>query len=252
MLAPDISNVWVIVRYAEDGKELVAAFSTPLFRVALQERLHAAIRAMMMTPPTAPAAGEERPAPTLELVAEESLKDQITLSIPRGWSAYDQTRLLTGEPAPLGTVVYSPPALLLTPGQDAAVETARRLNSGEIPSLTLDRIPAPRGANCAAMTPAAQKRIVAMVENEVPMFDRGNTVVLAPRPEPLALNGVQGLRTGARSRDAAGVERTLDLAAFGDGTTLYLLYAYAPADRFEESRQALAAVLPRLTRCTQR
>lgn len=83
-----------------------------------------------------PAAGSEgdvfeqlRLAGTLELVVEEGLKEQITLSIPGGWSAHDQMKLLTGKPGPLGTAGPSPvtahPAPGIWPGSPASTWAGR-------------------------------------------------------------------------------------------------------------------------------
>jgi hypothetical protein len=185
-----------------------------------------------------------------QLVVEEGLQDQITLSIPKSWSAHDQTKLLTGEPGPLGTVLYSPAKLVYTSGETGLRETLEKLSTGEIPSLQLDRVPALRGTTCAGIAPAAQRKIVKMIESEG-VFARGHTVIEAARAEPAALAGVRGLRFRGRSRDAKGMERALDLTAFSDGTTLYLLYTRALAEHFERSRDVLDRVLPtvHLTRC---
>jgi hypothetical protein len=195
--------------------------------------------------------------PSFEYVPETSLAEQITLSIPSDWAIHDQTRLLTGRSAPHGSVVYSPIALQFSgaAGTRQAAETAARLDTGELPSLFLDRIPAPRGAKCEAMTKAAQRRIGEIVAGEDPMFGPGATVLVPPRAEATSVGGVPGARVVGRARDAAsGREWALDLVAIGDGTTLYLLYVRAAAEHFAKAQGVLEAVLPtvRLTRCSGR
>lgn len=285
----DMSNSWAIVEYDRAGAIEVAGFTPRPFSrqpgcslKQIAQAISGAVQSALQTAPSPPgsrspvASGQEAALPGLpdmssgeapatsqqglantdELVVEEGLKEQITLSIPGGWSAHDQTKLLTGKPGPLGTVLYSPVKLVSSGEEtgDTVSESLTKLSSGEIPSLQLDRIPAPKGTTCAGITPAAQRRILRMVGDQEPMFARGHTVVEPPRAEPAALTGVRGLRIRARSRNPKGVERALDLIALSDGTTLYLLYAQASADHFERSRGVLDRVLPtvQLTRCGAR
>jgi hypothetical protein len=205
-----------------------------------------------------------RPAPTapveagaaIALVPEESLKDQIELSIPAGWSAFEQTRLLTGSPGPLGIVLYSSTSFEFS-GQGGSKadeewqEMLKRTLTGEIPMLHLDRIPAVRGAACKGFTAAAQAKILKMVREQDEMFSPSYTVLDAPRGEPVRLPRANGLRVRGRSRDSGGVEWELDIIAVADGKTVYLLYGRAKTLFIGRSSEILELVAPTitLTRC---
>jgi hypothetical protein len=190
------------------------------------------------------------------LVPEENLKDQITLSIPVGWSAHDQTRLLTGKPGPLGTVLYSSTNFQQEGGSignayDEWKETVEKTLAGEIPMLQLDRIPAVRGATCRGFTAAAQAKILKMVREQDEMFSPSYMVLDAPRGEPVRLPRANGLRVRGRSRNSEGVEWELDIIAVADGKTVYLLYGRGNTLFIGRSSEILDLVAPTitLTRC---
>jgi len=254
----DPANTWIVVEYDEAGSRKAAAFKGPGLGLAETRAIETALLSFTRaaafaragsTPPretpademaagTPPSAGVGAPEARTEFAPYEGLKDQFTIALPVGWLAHDQSADI-GKPGPYGVVVFSPVNLGRTEVTDdqKALDELRRVavgvDSGEIPSLAVDRHKAERGMSCEAINDNARKRAVNVYETSL----MGNNGHLFGTTEVKAMpvGGCQGLRVRIRSRDPEGNETHTLVYAVSDGRTTYDFFLRNGKEFFEKN-----------------
>jgi hypothetical protein len=154
----------------------------------------------------------------------EGLKEQFTIALPVGWRAHDQNAAL-GQPGPHGVVIFSPINLASVRVTDDKKQLAdlvsamENIDSGETPSLLVDRHKSPRGMSCDGIDDKARKRALEVYESSTM---GGNSHLLGtPEVEAVSVGGCQGLRVKLRSRDPEGKETHTLVYAVSDGKVAY-------------------------------
>jgi len=188
------------------------------------------------------------PAPLQEpLVPFEGLKEQFTISLPAGWTVYNQTEVLSGKPGPHGMLFFSAEPVA-KPGEKIADQAAlRRVDTGEIPSFFVDRHLAMKGMSCSKFK--ADYEVATMVGND-PVFGGAMRRMLRPLPpksKRVELAGCQGVKIEGRGH--MGPEKTewvIDVRAVSDGKTLYLFSLRNTATNYSKNLETFERALATL------
>ena len=183
----------------------------------------------------------------------ENVHDQFTIELPEGWTVYDQTAAITGQPGPYGMVFFSAEPVLspgeTMPSSARSMETLRRIGAGDVPSFFVDRHQAGRGMSCSKLTRNARNAIELMVGGDPIFGGLARQLLLPKRPQTslIELGGCQALKLEGRGR--VGPEKTewiLDVRAVSDGKTLYLFGLRNLAENFARNRGGYEAALATL------
>jgi hypothetical protein len=168
----------------------------------------------------------------------QGLKEQFTIALPVGWQAHDQSAAL-GKPGPYGVVIFSPVNLGMVKVTDAqksleeAQKTLEGIDTGEIPSLLVDRHKAEGGMSCDGFSDKARKK--ALETYEISTMGRNSHIVGTPEAEAVSVGGCQGLRVRLRVRDPEGSETHLLVYAVSDGKMAYDFFLRNRKDFFEKN-----------------
>ncbi|MBX3635132.1 MAG: hypothetical protein KF683_07060 [Rubrivivax sp.] len=181
------------------------------------------------------------------------MKDQFELSLPAGWSVFDQGLVLTGKPAKTGLpVVFAAEPIdgsaMMSGNREAVVKVADQLagvETGRIAGFMLDRLPARRGMSCSGFDRSAQRALLELVGRD-PMFGPGRTVREAPRAEAMPLGGCQGLRLQGKGTTSGGDGKNLDVFAVSDGEVVYFFKLLNVDEHREKNLATLERVLATL------
>lgn len=162
----------------------------------------------------------------------EGLKEQFVLSLPVGWSVYNQVEALTGSPGETGTVAFSAETLdskaipeAMKSGDQERInklmEQLARLEIGEAQGFFLERLTAKKGMSCSGFETKAEKKVLKLMGTD-PMFGPDRTTHQEPQGEPVTIGGCQGLRFKGKGETRSGDPKIFDVFAFSDGKVLYL------------------------------
>jgi hypothetical protein len=191
-----------------------------------------------------PSGGSRAGAPDAspeELVPYEGQKSQFTISLPKGWVAQDQSQTpgMNGN-SRFNLILFHPSYPNVT-GQDAksvelmAMKLLTGIDSGEIPSFFVQRVPAKNGMSCAGLSEKGEKDVFKMITGD-PILGKGAAILEAPRSEPISVAGCKGIRirgTGQPAKENA--PQTLDVYAVSDGNVLYLFTLRNHADNYKRN-----------------
>jgi len=168
--------------------------------------------------------------------AFDELDHQFTIAIPEGWSNYLQSVVIIGDRMPWGRIIFSAEPVRRDPqareGDGVSLESVQR---GEAPAFFLDRREARKGKACSGFTPPQRAELLEQVNSEL-RLDGGFEPTGQPELSPFSVNGCKGLKIVARSRDADGAERVLDLRAVSDGETVFVFGMRGSAAHVERNR----------------
>lgn len=173
--------------------------------------------------------------PPQEWVPYEGQKSQFTISLPKGWLTHDQSQM-PGVKGPDVNLVffYASQAGLEFGGADD-VKLLTGIDSGEIPSFFVQRIPAKNGVSCVGFSEKAEKDVFKMVTRD-PIVGKGATILDAPRSESTQVGGCVGIRIRGAGQPAGGsVPHTLDVYAVSDGKVLYLFSLRNRTENYEKN-----------------
>ena len=177
-------------------------------------------------------------------VIYEGHKDQFTIALPAGWSAYDQSGL-AGRSSGFNVVIFSPVDLSrmsgpFPPGEEGKgkmnefLAALGRIDTGETPSVWVNRHPADKGMSCDSFQKKAQERVLRMVKDtETESHNKGRKAIEPFRAEPISLGGCQGVAVTVRTEAPDGKQRAVEVRAASDGTLLYLFVLRNAAQYFE-------------------
>lgn len=179
------------------------------------------VAATMLVPPAATSRAEQDPAP-----AAGGIREQLAITLPEGWSVYDQTEALSGKPSALGMVIFSAQPLANPGAATADVQKLARVDTGELPSFFVDRKKADKGMKCEKLSTSAIYSIGTTLNQDRSVATAGRRLfgaAQAPDHTGVELGGCRGVRflLEANKKDPAK-HRVLDVRAVSDGKTLYL------------------------------
>lgn len=170
-----------------------------------------------------------------DLVSFEGLKEQFTISLPAGWSAYNQSEAMTGEGRQLGVVFFSAQPLTKAGEKAADAELLAKADTGEIATFFVDRQPAGKDMACADFSRMTGGRVAAMVRRD-PAYAKGRTLPSQFLPERIDLGGCQGFKVYLRAAHSnPDVEWVIDARAISDGKVLYLFTLRARAEHYQKT-----------------
>ena len=177
-----------------------------------------------------------------ELVPYDGQKSEFTIALPKGWVAQDQSQTLGKGNSKFNLILFHPSYPNPT-AQDAksaelvAMKLLTGIDSGEIPSFFIQRVPAKNGMSCAGFSEKAEKDVFKMITGD-PILDKKATILEAPRSEPVSVAGCKGIRvygTGQPARENA--PQTIDAYAVSDGKVLYLFTLRNQADYYKKNAE---------------
>jgi hypothetical protein len=157
------------------------------------------------------------------------MKDQFVISLPAGWSVFDQQEVLTGKRAKTGPpVIFSAEEIdgraMMSGDQQTirkVMEQMAGVEVGRIAGFMLQRLPAKRGMSCTGFDSNATKSVLGLLSTD-PMFGKGRKIREEPHADPVAIGGCQGLRVRGKGTASTGEGKNLDVFAVSDGEVLYL------------------------------
>jgi len=118
------------------------------------------------------------------------------------------------------------------------VELMTKIDTGEIPSFFVQRVPAKNGISCAGFSEKAEKDVFKMITGD-PILGKGATILEAPRSEPISVAGCKGIRIrGAGQPARENTPQTIDVYAVSDGKVLYLFTLRNHADYYKKNAEA--------------
>jgi hypothetical protein len=184
---------------------------------------------------TSPAA--EDPAPG------GGIHDQLMITLPDGWSVYDQTEAVTGKPSALGIVIFS--ALPLTKGaaKTPDVETMVKVDTGELASFFVDRKKADKGMKCEKLSRTTVYDLGTMLNQDASIATAGRRLFgggLEPSHTDVEIGGCRGVRFVLQAHEKEPAKhRVVDVRAVSDGTTLYLFSLRNRGEHYAANLEAL-------------
>jgi len=150
----------------------------------------------------------------------DGLKDQFTVALPAGWSAYNQNQALSGNPSLFGVVVFSAQAVNKEGETTADSNVMSRVDTGDLPSFFVDRQPAAKGMSCTKFTKSAAYDLGVTLTKD-PIFGAARSYFSATpiKHDEIQVGGCQGIRYKGEGKKG---EWILDVRAVSDGKVLYL------------------------------
>ncbi len=192
-------------------------------------------------------------SPARDFVPYEALKEQFVLSLPVGWSVFNQQEAMTGSPGLTGPVLFCSEKIdgrAVTSGEkeamDEVMKQLARAEVGEIPGVLLERLPAEKGMSCSGFTKEAQKDLLKLLGTD-PMFGADRKTRKKPRAETVTIGGCEGLRIKGMGESRSGYGKTLDVFAVSDGKSLYLFKLLNLEEHYEKNVGVFEAVVSTLT-----
>jgi hypothetical protein len=160
----------------------------------------------------------------------DGLKDQFTIALPAGWSAYDQTQALGGKAGLRGTIVFSAERLTKEGETLADPAVMARADTGDLPSFFVDRKSAAKGMTCAKFTKSAAYNLGVLL-TEDPIFGalRRRFSATPIHHDPISVGGCRGYHYKGEGKNGSWI---LDVRAVSDGKTLYLFSLRNTAENF--------------------
>jgi hypothetical protein len=237
------TNRWGIVKFGAAGE--VAAFRDGhgLGLGGDSEKIYLTIRSAMPTQqaPTA-ASSPQQPPPAAEnspegFVPYEGLKEQFTIALPQGWTAYDQSRALKGAPGRYGMVFFLASKDLTSDtaaGPSMPVEVMVKVDTGEVPSFFVQREAAGKGMSCTGFSEKAEKTVVDLIGKDAAF--KKNALEPA-HAEPASVGGCKGVRVRAKSQPQNGSSWVADAYMASDGETLYIFSLRNRGENFDKNAE---------------
>ena len=159
-------------------------------------------------------------------VRAAGIYDQITISLPDGWSVYDQTEALSGKASPFGTVIFSAQPVMPPGSTKADAAQMGKVDTGEVPSFFVQRVEADKGMTCDKLSRTAIYNI-AMTVNRDPAIQtvrrRSFLGELEPHHTDIDVGGCHGIRLELEAhKDDPAKHWKIGVRTVSDGKVLYL------------------------------
>ena len=138
-----------------------------------------------------------------------------------------------------GVVIFSPinlASVKVTDVQKQLADSMRALesiDSGETPSLLVDRHKSQRGISCSGIDDKARKRLLDVYETSA--MGKSGHLLGTSEVKAMPVGGCQGLRVMLRSRDPDGTETHTLVYAVSDGETAYDFFLRNRKEFFEKN-----------------
>jgi hypothetical protein len=108
------------------------------------------------------------------------------------------------------------------------------MDSGEIPSFFVQKLPADKGMSCTGISDKAEKKLTDLIGRD-PHFKAKNAVEPA-HGEPATVGGCKGLRVRAKGQSQSGFPLVADAYMVSDGQTVYVFSLRNPAENYDKSK----------------
>jgi len=166
-------------------------------------------------------------------VPYDGLKDQFTIALPEGWSAYNQNQALSGRSGSSGMVFFTAQAITKEGEKTADPNLLSQVDTGAIPSFFVDRQPAVKGMSCAKFTKTASYDLGVKITKD-PIFGAARSYFAATpiHHDDVSIGGCQGVHYKGEGKKG---EWVLDVRAVSDGRVLYLFSLRNKAENFAKN-----------------
>lgn len=158
-------------------------------------------------------------------VRSGGIYDQITISLPNGWSVYDQVQALTGKSDPLGVVIFSAEPVTQPGGTTADAAQLAKVDSGEIRSFFVQRLQASKGMRCAKLSRTDIYNIGTRINEDPAIATVGRRLFggVEPPHTDMDVGSCHGVRFVLEAnKDDPAKYWKIDVRAVSDGKVLYL------------------------------
>jgi hypothetical protein len=174
----------------------------------------------------------------------DELDHQFTMAIPAGWSSSHLSVVEVDDRVVWGTIVFSAEEIPLGSREpERKRRELEKIDSGDTPSLVIDRREAEGGMRCMGFSDMARRTIGSRVLT-LELISGGERWVLDEFDEQWqSLAGCEGLRLVGRGRRNDGTAVVLDARAVSDGETLFVFVLRSVADDYESRLRAFDKVL---------
>ena len=178
------------------------------------------IATTLTVPATPGSASQDPPA------GAGGIRDQFVIALPDGWSVYDQNEALSGKPSTVGMVFFSTQPVTKPGAATADVELLAKVDSGELASFFVERVPADKGMSCDKLSKSAIYDIGTKLNQDPAVSTASRRLFgggIAPGHTDIELGGCRGVRfvIEAHKNDPAK-HWIADVRAVSDGKVLYL------------------------------
>ena len=176
--------------------------------------------------------------------------DQFAITLPDGWSVYDQNEALSGKPSSVGVVFFS--AQPVTKEGSAAADAAllAKVDTGETPSFFVDRSKASKGMTCAKLSKGDIYGIGTTINQDPAIATVGRRLfsgALEPKHTDIDVGGCHGVRFQLEAhKDDAAKHWKVDARAVSDGKTLYIFSVRHRGGYYDDSLGAFEKAMSTL------
>jgi hypothetical protein len=157
--------------------------------------------------------------------ASGGIREQLEITLPEGWSVYDQTEAVTGKPSAVGIVIFSAQPLVSEGARTPDGPTMAKMDLGELPSFFVERSKADKGMKCAKLSRSTVYDLATTVNQDPSIATTGRRLFgsLEPGHTDVQIGGCRGVRWVFKAHEKDPERhRVVDVRAVSDGKTLYL------------------------------
>ena len=153
------------------------------------------------------------------------IHDQFSITLPDGWSTYDQNQAISGKTSFVGMVVFSAEPLTKEGATTADAETLAKVSRGDVASFFVERTAATKSMECDKLSRSVIYDIGTTINKDPAIATTGRRLLggLAPDHKDTELGGCRGVKflLEANKNDPAKHWK-VDVRAVSDGKILYL------------------------------
>jgi len=188
--------------------------------------------------------------------ATGGIHDQFAITLPDGWSVYDQNEALSGKPSAVGMVFFSSEPITKSGATTADAELLAEVDTGALTSFFVERMPADKGMACDSLSKRVIYNIGTRINRDRVVSTAGRRLFgsgIAPGHKDIELGGCRGVRFVIdANKDNPTKHWTIDVRAVSDGKVLYLFSLRNRADHYaknlETFEKAMTSVRFKLTK----
>lgn len=175
------------------------------------------------------------------------IQAQFAITLPDGWSVYDQNEAISGKPSAVGMVIFSAQPVTKAGSTTADPDLLAKVATGEMPSFFVDRQPGDKGAECTKLSRGVIYDLGTKINQDPSIRTAGRALFgggLAPKHTDIELGGCKGVRflLEANKNDAAR-HRVVDVRAVSDGKVIYLFSVRNPGVHYKANLDAFEKAL---------
>jgi len=172
---------------------------------------------------------------------------QFAITLPDGWSVYDQTEALSGSPSAVGMVLFSAEPVTKPGATTADVELLAKIDSGELASFFVERTPGDKRMACDKLSRRMINEIGTRINQEPVVSTVGRKLfgsTFAPGHRDIELGGCRGVRFVIDAhKDDPAKHWTIDVRAVSDGKVLYLFSLRNRADHYAKNLETFETAM---------